>query len=79
MKQRFSKKTLGEYISKRLNYLFRSFSTETGHKFDMGNGYAQVRGSSEAANRLYGEIDVMRSMSKEFELPIEIDCGLVKW
>ena len=48
-KRRFSKKLLKNWLEERF------FEIQKNRRFDQGNGWAQVDGKGEEANRAYGE------------------------
>jgi len=59
-RERFSKKTLAEYIKARLS----------NYDFDRGNGWAQVNGKGEHLNRDYGAFDTLMMLAAEFDLDV---------
>jgi hypothetical protein len=63
-KERFCKATVARYISNRIAVL------EEKHGFQRSNGYVQVRGKGETANREYGEWRELLDLAERFELEV---------
>lgn len=61
---RFSKAKLAKFIVNALADL------EENHKFDPRNGYDQVIGQGEGANRAYGEYAALMGIADQFELDL---------
>ncbi len=63
---RFSKAVVAAEIERALKILHDEWS------FDVTNGYAQVKGSSEAANRAYGEWTALLQLAERLDLEVTI-------
>ena len=62
MTERFSKATLAGHLTRRIDYLGKEWN------FDPGNGWNQVKGKGEEANRAYGEWECARRLMERFDL-----------
>lgn len=60
--ERFSKASLRDVLKRRIVQIERQW------RFDPDNGWAQVEGKGEDANRAYGEYDAYRSLIDTFNL-----------